>query len=111
MNHQLDIFQTHAFENTPSMQKHLDENRGHFGKQCRKVFDILMSGERLTVRSAMLKHNISSAPRRFLDLKNNGVLFTDDFIREENGKAFKIWYMTREQIEYNKKFNQVKQAA
>ena len=37
-------FTTHEAENNPESQTHLEENRAHFSEQCKRVFDLLMSG-------------------------------------------------------------------
>jgi len=62
-------FTTHSRENNPESQANLDANKPHFSKQCQLVWSLLQSGERLTVRDAMVKHNINSLPRRILDLR------------------------------------------
>lgn len=97
----LDLFEVHANENNPKSQRHLDENRGHFSAQCKKVFDILVTGRQLTVKSAMVDYNIQSLPRRILDLKKKGVVITDSWLIDTK-PATKVWYMSAQQASQNK---------
>lgn len=66
---QTEIDFTHAAENNRESLNNLNDNRKKFSKQCLLVIDLLNSGEVLTVKSAMIKHNINSLPRRILDIK------------------------------------------
>lgn len=63
-----------------------DENISKFGDQCQKVYKLLKSGVRLSVKTAMNLHDISSLPRRIKDLKDNGVDVKDEWVRDESGK-------------------------
>ena len=63
----------HKHENNSFSQSILEANYEAINGQCKKVYDLLKSGVRLTVRSAMIDYNISSLPRRVLDLKKKGV--------------------------------------
>lgn len=92
----------HLFENNAASQCHLDDNRVHFSKQCLKVFDWLMTGEGLTVLWAA-NNGVASLPRRIKDLKACGVLIDDSWSFAMCAKV-KYYYMTKEQIEFNKKF-------
>ena len=109
LNYQIQLdFNVHRFENSAESQIHVDANRVTFSSQCKKVFDLLMDGSLpLSVKSAMVEHNINSLPRRILDLKENGVLISDRWIEvsEIVKVRFKVWYMTPEQIEFNKTLN------
>jgi hypothetical protein len=62
----------HARENTASNQEFLNENRPRLQSQCERVLAMLQAGQRLTVREAMIEHNINSLPRRIKDLRESG---------------------------------------
>lgn len=62
----------HKKENTPENQEYLDKNVLRLSKQCEKVWGILCTGKRLTVREAMLTYNIGDLRRRIKDLKDQG---------------------------------------
>lgn len=79
----------HTRENNSFSQSILDANYDELNGQCRKVYDLLKSGLRLTVRSAMIDYNISSLPRRILDLKKKGV----DIKTELIDKKFVEYYL------------------
>lgn len=101
-------FVVHLAENTAESQEHLDDNRLHFGAQCTKVFNLLMSGEKLTVLEAITKHGISSLPRRILDLigpesLRTGIAIGSYWVKPENGVKYKTWYMTEADKEWNRK--------
>lgn len=94
-------FSVHQRENNAESQDHLDINREHFSAQCKRVYDYLMNGGRLTVYSAMVDLRISSAPRRILDLKEKGVKISDRWVGEK--ETNKEWFMSTEDKMDNKK--------
>ncbi len=101
-------FNVHLAENSQESQTHLDENRIHFSDQCRKVYNLLMNGEKLTVLDAITNHGISSLPRRILDLigpehARTGIAIGNYWKKPENGVKYKVWYMTEADKEWNKK--------
>lgn len=65
-------FTTHQRENSPQSEAHLRTHKKHFSKQCAKLYEILMSGRKITVFEAYLE-GISSCPRRVKDLKDMGI--------------------------------------
>jgi hypothetical protein len=85
----------HGKENNKESQTHLEENAQSFGEKCLKVYDLLKSGVRLTVENALVKHGISSLPRRILDLKERGAKgIKDEWVKNKDGKnIYKQWYM------------------
>lgn len=85
---QLDIF-LHQWDNNPISQSILDNNKVHLNKKCLETLELLKSGIRLTVRSALLDYGISSLPRRILDLKEKGIDVKSELI---NGR-FKIYFL------------------
>lgn len=89
----------HERENNAGSQAHLNEHREHFEGQCRKLYDLLMSGNRLTVYSALVEHGIASLPRRYLDLTQMGVEATAESMV---GTRIKEYFMTETQIKNNK---------
>lgn len=71
---QLAIDFAHHYENNPVSQAYLDKNREHVNSQCIRLYNLLKSGVRLTVMSAMNDHQIMSLPRRILDIeKRRGI--------------------------------------
>ncbi len=103
---QLDVFQVHDKENNSESEIHLSYNRKDFSKQCEKLFYILINGEQITTKSALLIHNIHSLPRRIMDLRNdNGVKISDKW---DSTEKVKIWYMSQEDKDFNEKFCELK---
>lgn len=86
-------FSPHRQENNYQSRRHLEENREKFSAQCQQVHDLLQSGIRLTVLSAITEYGISSLPRRILDLKEEGVEVRDRWIEIEGKRSHKEWYM------------------
>ena len=84
----------HVKENNRESLDHLNDNRKKFETDCSKILSLLQSGVRLTVRDAMLQHNISSLPRRILDLKDAGYRdnIKDQWIKPEGKPKYKVWY-------------------
>lgn len=86
----------HGKENNKESQEHLEANAQKFGEKCQKVYDILQSGVRLTVLSAMTTYHISSLPRRIKDLRDMWGVTTivDEWIEDKDGNNYiKQWYM------------------
>lgn len=98
---QLNVFEVHRFESNPASQIILDANRDHFSKQCRVIFDALMSGEQMNSHMAVVEYKIVDFRRRLADLRAAGVLMT--WVPSENGRS-KEWIMTNEQKIFNQKF-------
>lgn len=90
---------THDRENNNESEQALYSNRKHFNDKCQQLYDLLMSGQILTVYSALVEHKIASLPRRALDLKQAGVLLTGSPLV---GTRIKEWKMTQEQIKTNR---------
>lgn len=88
----------HSKENNAESHQHLYTHKKHFEGQCKKLKELLMAGNRLTVYSALVDHGISSLPRRFLDIKQAGVQATS---MPMTGTRIKEYYMTPEQIKNN----------
>lgn len=59
----------HTRENNDTSEKLLKNNHKKISGDCKKVYDLLKSGKRLRVKQMILEHDISSPPRRILDLK------------------------------------------
>lgn len=68
MSQQITIdFSVHQIENLPENQEILDSNREHFSDQCRRVYELLKSGKRLTTTEA-LQYGIGDLRARIRDL-------------------------------------------
>lgn len=91
---QPDLFTIHEHESNYESQTILNHNRRLFSADCKRVFDLLISGERRTIKEMDVDRS------RISDLKRNGVLLS----YELNENRYKIWKMSPEEIEYNKKF-------
>lgn len=57
-------------ENLPENQKHFEQNKNHFSKQCTIVLQALQRGERLTTITALINYQIGDLRRRIKDLKD-----------------------------------------
>jgi hypothetical protein len=86
---QLTIDYTQRRENNKESQSILEANKDRINKSCAKVLELLKEGHRLTVRDAIVYHNISSLPRRIKDLREHGIVIKDRLI---NGR-YKIYYL------------------
>ena len=65
----MEIDFVHARENNYLSQDYLNANKDHLNNQCLKVYELLKSGVRLTVISAMNDYQVMSLPRRILDIE------------------------------------------
>lgn len=79
----------HDHENNRESEKILSANYDQLNKQCRLVLDLMMRGERLTVRDAMINHSIGDLRRRVKDLKELGF----DIKSEMQENRFKIYFL------------------
>src|ERR1700733_3303865 len=79
--------QIHERENNHESQTNLEKNKKHFSKQCLKVLQILLDGKRLTVKSAMNQYDVWSLPRRILDLRENGINISDEWVADKEGES------------------------
>lgn len=95
-----DLFEVHKFESGQESQSILDKNRDLFSADCKKVFDLLMSGKKLTVKEM----DVDRA--RISDLRKNGVLLSCEL----NKERYKKWFMDEAQIEFNKQLLLKKQS-
>lgn len=67
-------------ENNLESQSILEANKDMINKCCAKVLELLKEGHHLTVRDAIVYHNISSLPRRIKDLREHGIVIKDRLI-------------------------------
>lgn len=77
MELQLNFDTVHKKENNAASELHLEQHRKKFTRDCFEVLQRLVSGERLTVRNAVISGLSNSLPRRILDLKKFGVSISD----------------------------------
>lgn len=80
---------TNRLENNSESQQILEANKDKINASCRKVLELLKEGHHLTVRDAIVYHNISSLPRRIKDLKEHGIDIKDRLI---DGR-YKVYYL------------------
>ena len=77
-------FQIHKRETNPESESYLEAGRKAFSKNCKTLFNLFMSGERITSNNSP----VGDFRRRICDLKENGVKLHFD----TNGRI-KTWYM------------------
>jgi len=78
-------------ENTRENQKHFNEHKKHFSKQCSIVLEALQRGERLTTVSALIKYKVGDLRRRIKDLRDyHKVNVQSSFV---NGSRYKEYYL------------------
>jgi hypothetical protein len=63
----------HLTENNPFSQGQLESRREHLTNNCQRVLELLKSGHHLNTKEVLIQYDISSLPRRILDLKNSGI--------------------------------------
>ena len=90
-------FRIHQHENPKSSEEYLERNREHLANNCRILFEAFMRGERLTSATSP----VGDFRRRVGELKENGVWLTWE---AGAGGRFKIWYMSENDKEKNKRF-------
>lgn len=67
---QIDFSTLSHQENNIESQRHFDENKDKFSKQCKIVYEALLRGERLTTAKALIEYGIGDLRRRIKDLKD-----------------------------------------
>lgn len=83
-------------ENNFDSQLHFEENKERFSNQCKKVYEALLKGERLTTTKALINYGIGDLRRRIKDLKDQwNVPIQDDYVCDEDGKTtrYKEYYL------------------
>ena len=99
----------HTSENSSHQENFYHENKLHFTNKCKQVFNILMAGKELTVLDAAIK-GISSLPKRIQELEYEdgnpeGKKLVEISRRKSETKPYYLfYYMSEEQILFNKKF-------
>lgn len=85
----------HRRENNSSSEKHLNDNRRKFTGDCAIVLSLLHKGMKLTTYSALVQWQVSSLPRRILDLKEAGIDIEDDWQMSPDKKVTrnKVWFL------------------
>ena len=78
----IDFSSLYHFENNIESQRHFNENKDKFSKQCRIVYEALLRGERLTTSKALIEYGIGDLRRRVKDLIDMwGVPVQSEFIK------------------------------
>lgn len=87
----------HVRENSPSNEKHLNDNRQKFTGQNAIVLSLLQKGIVLSSYSAMVNHQIGHLARRIKDCRDElGITNIEDQFQYDNkGKTTrnKIWFI------------------
>lgn len=90
-------FRVHAKENNPESQSYLEAGIETFSKNCETLFKAFMDGDVINT----LNSPVNEFRRRRQDLTDEkGVHLT---LHSSNGRI-KNWYMTPDDMVYNKKF-------
>jgi hypothetical protein len=92
---QLPLDFTHQQENNHASRVHLEENREKFSRQCQQVYDLLISGVRLTMKSAINEYGIGDIRRRIKDLRDIAKIegIKDRWIKVDNKNRYKEWWI------------------
>lgn len=91
MNYELD-FTIHQHESNHESQAILDNNKIRFTADCKRVYDLLMTGQKFTVKE------LDCDRARLSDLKRMGFRFSN-YLNEDR---YKTWFATNEDIEFNR---------
>jgi len=85
----------HSGENNADSRANLKENKAKFSGQCAYVLALLKQGYRLTRKSAMVDHGITSLERRIKDLKDlHSVAIQSAWVLKKDGKrSHKEYYL------------------
>lgn len=78
----------HRHNNQASQQQY-DNNKEHYLSQVNKVKNLLLSGEVLTTKKALVKYDIGDLRRRVKDLRDNNIDVRDRLIEGR----FKEYYI------------------
>lgn len=81
-------FDINVRQNTEDNQAHYDVNKPRFNRQCAKVYDLLMSGKRLTVADALFSHGIGHLPRRIADLRAKNIMVKTCWVEVKSGDVY-----------------------
>jgi hypothetical protein len=77
----------HTKENNSFSETILAANIKKIRGNCKKTFDLLTAGKRLTVNGAVKEHDISSLPRRIKDIEEKlGIQIKRDVVRGPDSK-------------------------
>lgn len=87
----------HDKERGSENQEILEEVKPRLILSCRKIYEYLMKGHRMTGYKMTMRLGISETRRRIKDLRDSGVKMS--YIRTEDGS--KEWYMTEDEILFN----------
>lgn len=90
---QLHIDFTARVENNQESNRNLQLHSDKFNRQCRKVYDLLMEGVRLTNAEALIKYGIGDVRRRVKDLRDFAGIEIQDRWIEGNGRKFKEYFI------------------
>lgn len=85
----------HSRDNNSDSQNHLEANEQHFNAQCKKILALLRKGEVLTQRRGMIEFDIGDTRRRISELREGGIVISDEWILDDDGKVTKCkkWFI------------------
>ena len=78
------------YENNVESQEIFNNNREKFSNQCRKIYDAMMKGERLTTKIAMINYDIGDLRRRVKDLRDTWNIPVESELVNGNFKEYFI---------------------
>lgn len=91
----------HLHENNSASQSTLELKREDFKKQCWEILKLLMNGERLTTRGAIISGLSGHLPRRIADLKEFKINIETEWISKDDStktRSHVEYYMTPDEI-------------
>lgn len=77
-------------ENNAESQKIFDDNRDKFSAQCRRIYEAMLRGERLTTKSALIDYDVGDLRRRVKDLKDMWNIPVESVLIKGNYKEYFI---------------------
>lgn len=80
-------FPIHQKENNQESQDILNRHSAHFSEQCNKIIHLLRTGHRLTVKSALVEHNIGDLRARIRDIRMH-IPVKDEFLPNSRSKVY-----------------------
>ena len=88
----------------PETNGHLKSNYDRFTAQAKQVYDLMMSGKRLTMVMCLNEYHIGSVSARISELKKKGVPIQKEWEMDDDNKRTKnrVYFISPEHFEKQK---------